>query len=249
MSKTRQNSIIITISLTAIVIAGSLVFLGIQIGKSGENNAISAFDIEEGIKNYIAKEQEQANQPQVVSGDYSDDDAFLGDKNAPVTIVEFSDYQCPYCRSFYNETLDQIKEKYIETGKAKLVYRDYPLSFHSGALPAALAAECAREQEGDEIYFAMHDKIFDRQNLLGNGTVDIPDEDLRKYAQELDLDMDTFDECIESEKFKEEIYADMADGQGAGISGTPGFVINGQRLSGAQPFSAFESIIEAELSK
>lgn len=249
MSKTRQNPIIVIISLAAIVIAGSLVFLGIQIGKSGENNAISAFDIEEGIKDYIAKEQEQVNQPQVVSGDYSDDDAFLGDKNAPVTIVEFSDYQCPYCRSFYNETLDQIKEKYIETGKAKLVYRDYPLSFHSGALPAALAAECAREQEGDEIYFAMHNKIFDGQNLLGNGTVDIPDEDLRKYAQELDLDMDTFDECIESEKFKEEIYADMADGQRAGISGTPGFIINGQRLSGAQPFSAFESIIEAELSK
>lgn len=248
MKEKRKTLLIVTIIFATVVIAGSLVFLGLQIAKDN-SGSVSASDIEKGIEDYVAKQQDEANKPQVVDGDYSDDDAFLGDSDAPVTIVEFSDFQCPYCRSFYNETYKQIKEKYVDTGKVKFVYRDYPLSFHKGAFPAALAAECVREQGGDDMFFAMHDKIYDGQNLLGSGTVEISNENLRGYVSELGMDMGSFDECFENEKYKDEIFADLEDGQRAGISGTPGFIINGQVVTGAQPFSVFESVIEGELSK
>jgi len=89
-----------------------------------------------------------------------DDDAILGDPNAPVTIIEFSDFECPFCQRFFSETLSQIQKEYIDTGKARLVYRDFPLSFHPGAQPAAEAAECAKAQGK---FWEMHDLIFSKQ--------------------------------------------------------------------------------------
>lgn len=249
----KNKNLLIGIISSAVIISASLVFLGFQIGQNGKNSVVTAEDIENGIKAYVAKDQPSENnkaQPTpTLSGDFSDDDPFMGDEEASVTIVEFSDFQCPYCRKFYNEALPQIKEKYIETGKIKFVYRDFPLNFHSGAFPSALASECARDQGGDEIYFAMHDKIFDGQNALGSGTVEISDESLISYAEELDLDMDEFNECFEEERYKEEIYQDLSVGQSAGITGTPGFILDGQIISGAQPFSVFESAIEKALNK
>lgn len=244
MSKESKSTLIIAIVFSSIVIAGSLIFLGLQLGKGG----VAVSDIEKGIDDYVAKQEAAANQPVVVGGDMSDDDAFLGDEDAPVTLVEFSDFQCPYCRSFYNGAYSEIKKNFVDTGKVKIVYRDYPLSFHEGAFPAALAAECARDQGGNEIYFAMHDMIFDGQNALGSGTVKIPEEDLLAYAQSLDLDMSEFGECYDGEKFKDEIYKDQADGQSIGINGTPGFVLDGQIISGAQPYSVFEEALNAALS-
>lgn len=98
-----------------------------------------------------------ARGPAVVS---TDDDPALGDPNAPVTIIEFSDFECPFCRRFWQETLPQIKAEYIDTGKARFVYRDFPLSMHPGAFPAALAANCANQQGK---FWEMHDKIFSEQ--------------------------------------------------------------------------------------
>ncbi|MFH1534188.1 MAG: DsbA family protein [Nitrospirota bacterium] len=246
MSKKNKFALIATIIFSSIIITGGLIFLGIQIGKGG--GEVSAADIEKEIENYVLKQQEEANKPKVVEGDFSDDDAFLGDEDAPVTLVEFSDFQCPYCRSFYNDTYSEIKKNFVDTGKVKFVYRDYPLSFHDGAFPAALAAECARDQGGNDTYFSMHDMIFDGQNALGTGTVEIPEEDLVVYAQNLNLDMDEFGECFESEKFKDEIYKDQSVGQSIGINGTPGFVLEGQIISGAQPYSVFEEALNLALS-
>lgn len=234
MSEKNKSTLIVTIIFSSIIIAGGLIFLGIQIGKGGGE--------------VVAKQQEGANQPKVVAGDFSDDDAFLGDEDAPVTLVEFSDFQCPYCRSFYNGAYAEIKKNFVDTGKVKFVYRDYPLSFHEGAYPAALAAECARDQGGNDMYFAMHDMIFDGQNALGSGTVKIPEEDLVTYAQDLGLDMNEFGECYDGEKFRDEIYKDQAEGQSIGINGTPGFVLEGQVISGAQPYSVFEEAINLILS-
>ncbi|MEF9475845.1 MAG: DsbA family protein, partial [Candidatus Mariimomonas ferrooxydans] len=98
--------------------------------------------------------------------DLIDDDSFMGDSDAPVTIIEFSDFQCPFCRRSYTDTLPQIKANYVDTGKVKLVYRDFPLSFHPAAQPAAEAFECAEEQ-GKE--WELHDKLFDEQNAQGSG--------------------------------------------------------------------------------
>ncbi len=171
-----------------------------------------------------------------------DNDAVLGNKNAPVTIIEFSDYQCPFCEKFWTETLPSIKSKYINTGKVKLVYRDFPLtSIHPLAEPAAEAAECVRKaaKGSDAAYFKYHDKIFGNQQDLG-------EDNLKLWAKQLGYDISS---CLDSGEMRSEVQSDEQDGAAAGVSGTPAFFINGISVSGAQPFSVFEQIIEGELSK
>ncbi len=176
--------------------------------------------------------------PTLNVADLIDDDSVKGDANAPVTIVEWSDYECPFCARFYSDTLSQIDEKYIKTGKVKLIYRDFPLSFHTQAQKSAEAAECAGEQGK---YFDMHDKLF--ENGVTGGVASF-----KAYAKEIGLDTVKFNTCLDSGSMASEVQKDFLDGQKAGIQGTPGFVVNGVAVSGAQPFSVFEQIIEAELS-
>jgi len=173
-----------------------------------------------------------------------DDDPVRGDSNAPVTIIEFSDFQCPFCRKFFDETLGQVEEIYIKTGKAKLVYRDFPLPFHPMAQKSAEAAECADDQGK---FWEMHDKIFVEQSKQGSGTIQYSLDDVKRWAGEIGLNANQFNECVDSGKYSEEVKKDLADGNAAGVSGTPSFFINGKILVGAQPFSAFEQVIEAEL--
>ncbi len=168
-----------------------------------------------------------------------DDDSVKGDKNAPVTIVEWSDYECPYCVTFYKQTFGQIDKEYIETGKVKFVYRDFPLNFHKNAQKAAEAAECAGEQDK---YYEMHDKLFE-------GGVSRGVSSFKQYAKDIGLDTSDFNECLDSGKMASEVRKDMSDGQKAGVRGTPAFIINGQLVSGAQPFENFRKIIDAELAK
>jgi protein-disulfide isomerase len=175
-----------------------------------------------------------------------DDDAVLGDPNAPITMIEFSDFQCPFCRKFYKETLPQIKKEYIATGKVKLVYRDFPLSFHPGATPAAEGTECAREQGK---FWEMHDVIFDEQEKQGSGTIQFTALDVKKWAGNIGLDTTRFNQCLDSGKYKQEVEKDVADGVAAGVSGTPAIFINGKLVVGAQPFSAFKVVIDEELKK
>lgn len=166
-----------------------------------------------------------------------DNDAVLGDDDAPITIIEFSDYECPFCTRFYLNTLPQIKSEYIDTGKVKLIYRDYPLGFHANAQKAAEAAECAGEQEK---YYEMHDKLFDEG-------VDGGVSSFKQYAKEIGLNAEEFNECLDSGEMASEVQKDFQDGQRAGVQGTPTFFINGKILKGAQPFEVFKQIIEEEL--
>src|SRR3989338_8862854 len=170
----------------------------------------------------------------------SDDDAVLGNKNAPITMIEFSDYECPFCGRHFTQTYPQLKQEYIDTGKVKLVFRDFPLSFHQNAQKAAEAAECAGEQ-GDAAYFRMHDKLFQNQDSLSV-------ENYKKWAKEIGLDATKFNSCLDSGKMASEISKDMADGSKYGGQGTPAFFINGKLVSGAQPFSAFKQAIDVELN-
>jgi len=167
-----------------------------------------------------------------------DDDPVLGDKNAPVTIVSFEDYQCPFCKRAFDQTFPQLKKDYIDTGKVKYVYRDFPLSFHPQAQSAAEASECADEQGK---FWDYHDAIFNNQASLGR--------DLYiQLAEQLNLDVDQFTQCIDDGKYKQEVQADFSYGSQIGVSGTPTFFINGIKLVGAQPYAAFQQVIEAELS-
>src|SRR3989344_396320 len=156
--------------------------------------------------------------------DLEDDDPVLGDPNAPVTIVEFSDFQCPFCRSLWKSTFPSLRQKYLVTGKAKFIYRDFPLSFHPGAQPAAEAGECADEQGK---FWEMHDKIFGEQEKLGSGTVQFTVDDLKKWAREVGLDTVKFNECLDSGKYRSEVQNDLQAGQAAGVTGTPGTFVNG----------------------
>lgn len=167
-----------------------------------------------------------------------DDDAMKGDANAPITIVEFSDYECPFCGKFYSETYSSIVENYIDTGIAKLVFRDFPLSFHPQAEGAAIAAECAGEQ-GE--YFGMHDKLFENQEDLG-------EELYLAAAEELGLDVDEFTTCLVDPVIAAEVAADAAEGSEYGVSGTPAFFINGELISGAQPYEAFVAAMDRALA-
>ena len=158
-----------------------------------------------------------------------------GPADAPVTIVEFSDFQCPYC-SKARETADQALTAFA--GKVRLVFRDYPLPFHDKAQKAAEAGQCANEQGK---FWEMHDWMFDHQDKL-----DVPQ--LKEGAKSLQIDAAKFDACLDSGKFAKAIADNQKAGQEAGVSGTPAFFINGKMLSGAQPFEAFKESIEAELA-
>jgi len=181
-----------------------------------------------------------------------DDDAMLGDKDAKVTIIEFSDYQCPFCRIFWKEAFTQIKEQYLNTGKARFVFRDFPLSFHPSAQVSAEAAECAGEQNK---YWEFHDKIFGEQEKMGQGTIQYTESDIKKWGREIGLNETEFNQCVDSGKYKEEVQKDIADGSAAGVNGVPSIFINGRFVAtsdgqsvGAAPFAVFKAIIEEALA-
>jgi len=172
----------------------------------------------------------------------------LGDKNAKVTIVEFSDFQCPFCRRFWKETLPQIEKDYIDTGKVQFAYRHFPLTaIHPAAVPAAQASECANEQGR---FWQMHDKIFDEQEKLSaGGTAQFEASDLKKWASDLGLNTTQFNQCLDSGKFTKNVTDDEQEAQKLGINGTPTIFVNGLSLVGAQPYDSFKSLIDKELSK
>jgi protein-disulfide isomerase len=140
-----------------------------------------------------------------------------GDPDAPVTIVEFSDYQCPYCQRFFQETKTQLDERYIDTGKVRLIYKDFPLdNIHPQARAAASAAECAGAQNA---YWAMHDRLFEGKEAWSEQAqaVDI----FKGYAADLALDGERFEACMDEELYADEIQADYEEGERAGVTGTP----------------------------
>ena len=251
-----NKGVIAAIAFAGIMVSGSLVFLGMQMsGKGlGANLAGGAELSDAQVTQIIERLKEEAQgggNSGIVSASYSeivDDDAFIGDEDAPVTLVEFSDYQCPFCHRHYSQTFSQLKSNFIETGKLKYVFRDFPLNFHADATPAAVAAECVRKQKGDAGYFAMHAKIFAGVETTGS----IPRADLDRYASELSTNTSAFATCMADESMTNEVNADIAAGSQFGINGTPGFILtdgeNSKLISGAQPFAVFKKEIEALLN-
>ncbi|PIR41380.1 MAG: hypothetical protein COV31_01640 [Candidatus Yanofskybacteria bacterium CG10_big_fil_rev_8_21_14_0_10_46_23] len=175
-----------------------------------------------------------------------DDDPFLGPAEAKVTIIEFSDFQCPFCRIFWREALARIRTEYIEAGASvKFVYRDMPLDIHPMAEITAQASQCANDQGR---YWDYHDKIFEEQSLLGPNTISYTEQNLVDWAQDINLNLSDFVECVSSQKYKEEVAKDVADGLRVGAGATPTIFINGRRVVGAQPFETFKAIIDSELN-
>lgn len=165
------------------------------------------------------------------------DDASLGGANAPVTLVEFSDFQCPFCQSVA-PTLKRIKDTYGD--KVRIVWKDFPLTqIHPEAFKAAEAGNCAREQGK---FWEMHDRLFANQNALRP-------EDLKAHAAAVGVDAAKFNACLDSAKYSERVQQQMATGTRLGINSTPTSFINGRQLSGARPYEAFVSVIDEELQR
>lgn len=166
----------------------------------------------------------------------ADDDPFVGPADAPVTIVQFAEFQCPYCGKA-KESTDQVLANY--EGKVKLVFRDFPLGFHDKAIPAAIAANCAHKQGK---YWEMHDAFMADQTALD-------ETDIQRAATAAKLDLAPWEECRKDPAMADEIKRDEADGQAVGVTGTPAFFINGIFINGAQPYQKFKAIIDAEVNR
>src|SRR5262245_61703528 len=153
-----------------------------------------------------------------------------GPAAAPIELIEFSDFQCPFCLRAY-PTVNQVLTTYGD--KIRFVYRHYPLPSHPNARPAAEASECAAEQGQ---FWPYYEKLFADQTKL-------TDPQLKQAASTLGMDMNRFNACVDSRKYKDRVEHDIKDGNAVGVSGTPAFFINGRMISGAQPFDAFKRII------
>jgi protein-disulfide isomerase len=173
----------------------------------------------------------------------------LGAPEAPLILIEFSDYQCPFCRRFVEQTWPVLKRDYIDTGKLRYVFRDFPLDrIHPHARKAAEAAHCAGEQGQ---YWAMHDRLFQHQQALHV-------EHLKGYARDLGLKARPFEVCLEQGKYAMAVQQALEDGTAAGVQGTPGFVLGktrpdgtmqGSTIKGAQPLAVFQQSIERLLAE
>ncbi len=178
-----------------------------------------------------------------------DDDPIKGDPKAPVTIIEFSDFQCPFCKRFYDQVLPSLDKEYISTGKVRLVFRDYPLEFHKNALPAAIAANCAQEQGK---YWGVHDFLFENPDKLDTASI-------LSSTDQLNLNREKFEKCLNDKSKETEINKDFQEGQLYGVRGTPSFFIGkteddqnemtGVYIRGAQPFQAFKAEIDKLLAQ
>ncbi len=190
----------------------------------------------------IEEEQERAESEEEISMDQIELDEYpsLGDPDAPVVMVEYSDYACPFCARFFEETLPDIKENYIDTDRVRFVYKDLIVV---GGGKAAEAAHCAGEQDA---YWEYHDLLFENlEQDRGNWA----DADIHVgYAEELGLDSQELVECFEEERYAERVQRSTEEAVGLDITGTPGFVINGEVVSGAQPYQVFEEVIERKLN-
>jgi len=177
-------------------------------------------------------------------------DPFKGQPDAKLTLIEFSDYQCPFCSRHSRDTLPQLEREYIASGKLKYVFRNFPIeSIHPQAFKAHEAANCAGEQGK---YWEMHDRLFANQNALGL-------KDLPNHAKALVPDMPKFQQCLDNGKHASKIRSDLADGQKAGVQGTPSFFLGltepndanikaARIIRGAQPYTAFKQAIDSLLS-
>ena len=166
-----------------------------------------------------------------------------GKNSAKVTVVEFADFQCPFCERFFKDTESQLIKDYVDSGKVKFAFRHYAF-LGAESTNAAEASECANEQSK---FWEYHDYLYTHQGQENSGA--FTKDKLEGFAQSLGLNADQFKTCLESDKYADKVKADFTDGQKAGVNGTPATFVNGQLVSGAQPYTNFKTLIDAELAK
>lgn len=234
--------VVASILLSGMMIASAVLYNGVQ---SRANNTASN----------TAPQQDQ-NDPvdaRNISVDLSEDTPYLGSKSkSQIAIIEFSDFECPFCKKFHDESRKEIIEQYVNTDKAILAWKDYPLDFHDPlATKQAVAAQCVYEQKGNQAYFEYVDLIFANTKSGGEG---MQESKLNELAREIqDLDTSKFDTCLKEEETLDKVKADMDFANQNGVNGTPGFLIGkledgkltqGIRIAGALPIDTFKTYID-----
>ncbi len=226
-----QLALPVSILLAAIIISGAIFYTK---GFGKNNLGPAAANIGGG----------QPTQNAQVNLTLNNNDHVLGSNGAKVIVIEYSDFQCPFCRSYWSQSFSQLKKEYIDTGKILFVYRHYPLDFHPQSTISAKATECPNESGK---FWQMHDKLFSEQEKQGTGTIQFTAADIKKWASQIGLNSNSFGTCLDSDKYSQRIKDNTATGTQAGVSGTPTFFINNQKIVGAQPYSAFKSAIDSAL--
>lgn len=273
MERNDSNRVAIAILIAAVLVAAAVVYLGRQmtLGSGDEQVAAliverleapggalseEAFNarVEQGIRAFADKQRESRNQGQERQPNElaksvpppSQDDHLYGDLDASVTLIEYSDFECPFCKRFHG-TAKQLVD--ASNGQVNWVYRHFPLGFHNpGAQKQAEAAECAAELGGNEAFWTFTDTIYARTRSNGKG---FPIENLTPLAAEIGLDQARFQECLDSERFADKVQQQMAAGARAGVSGTPGNILyhkpSGRVIAihGAQPLERFQQAAQA----
>lgn len=214
----------------SIIIAGFLIAAAVVFSNSIKNPDAIKGSAEE----YLPEQEERPAPGSEFVNVSKDDDPSTGPENAAVEIIEFSDFECPYCTR-HSDTMKKIKAEYGD--KVSITFRDYPLEFHQHAHVAAQAAECADDQKK---FWEFHDLLFASKEELNK-------ENIKKYAKDLGLDTNIFNSCLDTEKYKDEVDKDIKDGVEAGITGTPATFVNGRKVIGAQAYEVFKGIIDKEL--
>ena len=254
MKNSQNLPIVLSIIFATVAVSGSLVFLGLQLTKTAApvNIGLDQTAIEKGIEAYIAKQntdQQNAQQAQEQVAEVQaknvvpikPEDHVRGNKDALITLFEYSDFECPFCKRFH-PTSKEFLEKNSDT--INWVYRHFPLGFHDPLATAeAEASECAGELGGNDKFWEYTDKVYETTNSNGKG---MKEEQLVTIAENLGLDKQKFVSCIESDKYLEHIQQDIAEGTAAGVTGTPGNILRNNEtgevrfIPGAYPISALE---------
>lgn len=249
-SSTKKNGNGLLITVLVLVVVQMLVILGLGVAfvdlddkVAGVEEKVTRLDgfFGKNVPGYGSDSEVPTPAPEVEEVDASslkiEGEPTLGDVDAPVTVVEFSDYGCGFCGKWHSESFVKLKEEFIDTGKVKFVYKDFPLRDQE----AAVASNCVMKELGSEKYFEMQDKIFNDQREMSS-------EQLLAWAKEIGVDESKYSACIADEAMKEELKGDLEEGSALGVSGTPSFFINGKKMVGAQPYEVLKQMIEAELA-
>lgn len=236
LSSSNNLSVPIAIVIAGLMIAGAIIVTNQNPKTSLKETSQQAAQILPDTNSPTQPSPKQPSQkPAVEEFKITKDDHIRGNFNAPITLVEFSDFECPFCGRHF-PTLNKILSDY--KGKVRLVYKHFPLSFHPNSQKAAEASECASEQGK---FWEYHDKIFENQ---ASG---LSLDKFKQWAKDLGLDTQQFNACLDSGKYAQKVQTDYQEGLQKGVNGTPVTFINGQLVSGALPYESFKQIIDSIL--
>ena len=238
----KQPALTITIQSWATPIVGVvMLLLGLLVGYYGRPLMLNQARTESSVNAVIPTADNSAAQAKLMATVLAQTRHFSGDPNAPVTIIEFGDFQCPYCGRFFTQTEPQIDKAYIQNGKARFGFFNFAFLGQESNW-AAEASECAADQNK---YWEYHNKLYSGQAGENQGAFN--KDNLKKFAKDLELDTSAFNECLDSGKYTQLIQDESSMASSIGVRSTPTFLINGQALVGAQPFEIFQQTIDSLL--